>query len=90
MANAGAVEGLQAPIAMVCLAAVIGGLTTFLFLRLKRHIVNQIPTESSPRLGGERPRSSQSLGDMECPADTAFGREYHADYLRYLEELKDY
>ena len=90
VANAGAVEGLQVPIAMVCLAAVIIGLTAFSFLRLRRDIVNQIPMENSPQVLAAKGREIvKSLGYMERPVDTAFGWEYDADYLRYLEELKD-
>jgi serine/threonine-protein kinase len=90
VANAGAVEGLQVPIAMVCLGAVIIGLTAFSFLRLRRDIVNQIPMESSPQVLAAKGREIvKSLGYMERPVDTAFGWEYDADYLHYLEELKD-
>ena len=88
VANAGAVEGLQVPIAMVCLAAVIIGLTAFSFLRL--YATSSSVMESSPQVLAAKGREIvKSLGYMGRPVDTAFGWEYDADYLRYLEELKD-
>jgi hypothetical protein len=50
IANAGAVEGLRVPVAVVCLVAVIVGLTVFSVVRQRHDIINQIPMKTSPQV----------------------------------------
>jgi hypothetical protein len=50
VANAGAVEGLRAPVAVACLTAIIISVVAFYLLQQRRALVNQIPLENSPEV----------------------------------------
>jgi serine/threonine-protein kinase len=89
VAEAGPIEGLRTPAAMVCLAVVIFGLALLCVLRQRQDLINQIPMENSSEVLAAKAREiAKSFGYTERPVDTLNAWSYDRDYLRYAARQK--
>jgi serine/threonine-protein kinase len=84
VAQAGEHEGLRPAIGVALLAVTIAGLLTNAAIQDHGYFPARTPFENSPEsLQTIAHQLVQSFGYTQRPADTAFGMENAADYLRY-------
>src|SRR5882762_1104382 len=82
VAASGEKTGLRPAIAVVCLAAVIGGLIVYAFLGSKVDWQAQVLHENSPDALAHKARDIiNRLGYTDRPTDSAYGLRYNEDYL---------
>jgi len=82
VAAAGEKTGLRPMIAVACLVGVLACLVGLAFLGRRVNLIEKIPFENSPEmLAGKGRETIAQLGYPERPFDSAYGLDYHLDYL---------
>ena len=81
---------LRPPIAVACLAAVVGLFAFFIFVSSRVNLHEWVPLDKSPEVLAERANSiRRSLGYTNPPTDTAYAFNFDSSYLRYAARDTD-
>lgn len=87
VAAAGETAGLSRRVAMVCLAAILIGLSAAFYLTIRYSALDRIDAELSPEVLTQKARETLArLGYEGRPADSFFDFDYDINFARYVEQ----
>jgi tRNA A-37 threonylcarbamoyl transferase component Bud32 len=87
VAAAGETAGLSPRVAMLCLAAILIGLTAAFYLTVRYSALDRMGAEQSPEVLTQKAREILArLGYEGRPADSFFDFDYDSDFVSYAEK----
>jgi hypothetical protein len=87
VAAAGETAGLSARVAMICLAAILIGLSAAFYLTVRDSALDRIGAEQSPEVLTQKAREILGhLGYEGRPADSFFDFDYDINFVQYVEK----
>jgi hypothetical protein len=87
VAAAGDVGSLSPARGLACLAVMVIGLVTLVWMSPQTTLTGFVTMDKGPEVLAERARTiARNLGYTDRPADEAYGYESDTDYLRYIAE----
>jgi hypothetical protein len=87
VAAAGDVGSLSPARGLACLAVMVIGLITLVWMSPQTTLTGFVTMDKGPEVLAERARTiARNLGYTDRPADEAYGYESDTDYLRYIAE----